>query len=531
MNQSLISSPTRDSRSGRLDATEETRKVLEELGIGAVPSGVYAGRWITEPTGKELATVSPIDGNVIARVRQAGATDYQQVMTAALKAFDTWRVRPAPQRGEVVRQIGETLRRHKSALGRLVSLEMGKLAAEGEGEIQEMIDIADFAMGLSRQLYGLTMHSERSRHRMYEQWHPLGVLGLITSFNFPAAVWAWNSAIAAVCGDTVVWKPSSSAPLTAIAIQHLVQPVLARNDAQGVLNLCVGPGSMVGEQLIGDGRVPLVSMTGSTAMGRHIAQVVAARLGRSILELGGNNAIIVAADANLELAVQSVLFGAIGTAGQRCTSTRRVLLERPIAADFTARLLAAYRTVRIGNPLDPTNLMGPLVDREATETLIRAVAEAQRQGGELLYGGRRLSGVGFEGGCYLEPAIVRAPADLPMMQEETFGPLLYLVEVADVEEAIRVQNGVPQGLSSAIFTERFNTAERFLAASGSDCGIANVNLGTSGAEIGGAFGGEKDTGGGRESGSDAWKAYMRRQTNTLNWGGDLKLAQGLRFGE
>ncbi len=507
------------------------RDILKQLEIAEVNSGVCHGRWVEQPGGKDLVSRSPIDGEVLATVKQAGEADYEQVMATAVDVFASWRQRPAPLRGEVVRQIGEALRRHKQPLGQLVSMEMGKLAAEGEGEVQEMIDVADFAVGLSRQLYGLTMHSERAQHRMFEQWHPLGVLGLITSFNFPVAVWSWNALIAAVCGDTVVWKPSSSTPLTALAVQHIVNEVLERNDARGVMNLCIGSGSTIGERLIRDRRVPLVSMTGSTNMGRHIASVVAERLGRSILELGGNNAIIVMRDAQLELAVQSTLFGAIGTAGQRCTSTRRVLLDKPIAKEFTQRLLEAYRTVRIGSPLDPSTLMGPLVDTEAVETMMKAIDEARRQGGELLCGGKRLTGKGYEGGCYVEPTIIRAPAGLPLMQEETFAPLLYLVEVDGFEEALQVQNGVPQGLSSAIFTDSLRTAESFLSARGSDCGIANVNLGTSGAEIGGAFGGEKDTGGGRESGSDSWKAYMRRQTNTLNWGGDLKLAQGLKFGE
>jgi aldehyde dehydrogenase (NAD+) len=502
---------------------------LDSLRIRELNSGVYAGAFVARPGGKELASVSPVDGQVIARVQQAGDADYEAVMSAAVAAFARWRERPAPQRGEVVRQIGEALRRHKPALARLVSLEMGKLLAEAEGEVQEMIDVADFAVGLSRQLYGLTMHSERPRHRLYEQWHPLGVLGLITSFNFPVAVWAWNSTIAAVCGDTVVWKPSSSTPLSAIAVQHIVDDVLRRNDAEGVLNLCLGSGATIGERLIRDRRVPLVSMTGSTQMGRHIGTVVAERFGRSILELGGNNAVIVLDDANLDLAVQSVLFGAIGTAGQRCTSTRRVLLQRGVAPDFTRRLLAAYEGVRIGHPMDPETLMGPLVDQAAVATMREALETAKRQGGEVLRGGRRLEGPGYPGGCYVEPAIVRARPDLPIMRDETFAPVLYLVEVADLDQALRVQNGVPQGLSSAIFTDSLVASETFLSCAGSDCGIANVNTGTSGAEIGGAFGGEKETGGGRESGSDAWKAYMRRQTATVNFTGELPLAQGIVF--
>lgn len=523
-------------RSGRHAEPQSLRvtmiaEILRQLKINEINSGVCWGRWVERPAGKELASWSPIDDNLLATVQQAGEGDYEKVMAKALEAFASWRMRPAPQRGEVIRQIGEALRRNKEPLARLVSLEMGKLAAEGEAEVQEMIDIADFTVGLSRQLYGLTMHSERPGHRMYEQWHPLGVLGLITSFNFPVAVWSWNALIAAACGDTVVWKPSSSTPLTAIAVQHIINDVLARNNALGVMNLCVGPGSTVGERLIRDRRVPLVSMTGSTQMGRHVGAVVGERLGRSILELGGNNAVIVMKDAPLDLAVQAVLFGAIGTAGQRCTSTRRVILDEAIAAEFTRRLLAAYREIRIGNPLEPSTLMGPLVDREAVDTMMKAIEEAKRQGGEVLCGGKRLSGERYPGGCYVEPTVIRARPDMPLLQEETFAPLLYLVQAADFEEALRVQNGVPQGLSSAIFTDKLSTAEAFLSARGSDCGIANVNLGTSGAEIGGAFGGEKDTGGGREAGSDSWKAYMRRQTNTINGGRDLKLAQGLKFGE
>jgi len=504
---------------------------LKTLGIGATNYGATTGEGWIKTTGQTLPSYSPIDGQVIASVIQATAEEYEAVMQKAQEAFNHWRMVPAPKRGLIVGEIGVALREYKEPLGKLVTLEMGKSIAEGYGEVQEMIDVADFCLGLSRQLYGLTMHSERPQHRMYEQWHPLGVLGLITSFNFPVAVWSWNTLIAAICGDTVVWQPSSSTPLTAIAVQHIVNDVLAKNDAVGVMNLCVGSGRTIGERLIQDKRVPLVSMTGSTAMGRHISSVVAERLGRSILELGGNNAIIVMRDAPIDLAVQAVLFGAIGTAGQRCTSTRRVLLDKPIAAQFTEKLLAAYKTVRIGSPLDPSMLMGPLVDAEAVDTMMAAIEEAKKQGGRVLCGGKRLSGKGFEGGCYVEPTIVSAPKNMPLLQEETFAPLLYLVEVDGFEEALRVQNGVPQGLSSAIFTDSVRTSEAFLSAAGSDCGIANVNLGTSGAEIGGAFGGEKDTGGGRESGSDAWKAYMRRQTNTINWGQDLKLAQGLRFGE
>jgi aldehyde dehydrogenase (NAD+) len=507
------------------------RSFLQDLQLRDTSSGACYGPWINNPSGAMLESVSPVDGQLIGKVKQAGAEEYEKVVAAAHAAFETWRMRPAPQRGEIVRQIGDALRARKKPLGSLVSLEMGKIQAEGEGEVQEMIDICDFAVGLSRQLYGLTMHSERAKHRMYEQWHPLGVVGVITAFNFPVAVWAWNAALAMICGNTVVWKPSEKTPLTAVAVQNIVNEVLDRNGASGVCGLIVGDGKTVGEPMLHDKRVPLVSMTGSTAVGRHVGKTVAERFGRTILELGGNNALIVMDDANLDNAIRATLFGAVGTAGQRCTSTRRVLLHKGIAREFTERLLKAYKQVRIGSPLEAGTLMGPLIDRQAVDTMMAAIETAKKQGGEVLCGGHKLEGKGYEGGCYVEPTIIKAKPGMPILQHETFAPILYLVEVSSLEEAIQVQNDVPQGLSSSIFTNSMISAETFLSAMGSDCGIANVNIGTSGAEIGGAFGGEKETGGGRESGSDSWKAYMRRQTNTINWGRELPLAQGIKFGD
>ncbi len=433
---------------------------------------------------------------------------------------------PAPKRGEVVRQIGNALREKKAALGALVSMECGKIRAEGEGEVQEMIDIADFAVGLSRQLYGLTIHSERPSHRMYEQWHPLGVVGVISAFNFPVAVWSWNALLAGVCGDSVVWKPSEETPLTAVATTKIVEPILRAHGVPGLFPLVVG-GRDIGAAMANDRRIPLVSATGSCTMGRSVGEAVARRLGRSLLELGGNNAIIVLDDARLDLALRAVLFGAVGTAGQRCTSTRRVLLQKGIATEFTRRLVEAYESVSIGDPLADGTLMGPLVNERAVVSMMAAIELAKSQGGEVLYGGHRLNRPGY----FVQPTIVRATSDMSVTHDETFAPIVYLIEVDSLDEAVRIQNGVPQGLSSAIFTDSMQSSEYFLSALGSDCGIANVNLGTSGAEIGGAFGGEKDTGGGRESGSDSWKAYMRRQTNTINYGNDLPLAQGITFGE
>lgn len=498
-------------------------QILERLGLEPVNSGACAGDWIVSPAGGELASLNPSDGSVIARVRLAAEEDYDEVAWNASKVFDRWRMLPAPARGQILREIGDELRRAKNDLGALVSIEMGKILAEGRGEVQEMIDIADFAVGLSRQLYGLTMHSERPGHRMYEQWHPLGVAGVITAFNFPVAVWSWNAMIAAACGDCVLWKPSSETPLTAIAVQKIVNRVLERHGWQGVFSLAIGRGTVVGERMLADRRLPLISATGSCAMGYRVAEAVGLRLGRTLLELGGNNGVIVMDDANLDLATRAVLFGAIGTAGQRCTTIRRLFLQKGIAGEMTARLTSAYRQVRIGDPLDPSTVMGPLVNRAAVGEMSDGLARARQQGGQVLCGGREL------GGCFVEPALVAATPDMPILKEEIFAPLLYLIEFDELGQAIEWHNNVPQGLSSALFTTNLISAETFLSARGSDCGIANINIGTSGAEIGGAFGGEKETGGGREAGSDAWKAYMRRQTVTINWSADLPLAQGISF--
>jgi aldehyde dehydrogenase (NAD+) len=488
-----------------------------------VNSGACHGDWIAEPGGSVLESISPATGEALAAVRMASPADYEAVVGRAAVTFPAWRMLPAPKRGEIVREIGNELRAHKQDLGALVSLEMGKILAEGVGEVQEMIDIADFAVGLSRQLYGLTMHSERPGHRMYEQWHPLGIVGVISAFNFPVAVWAWNAMIAAVCGDCVLWRPSSETPLAAIAVQHIVNRVFERHGWKGVFNLVVGPSRPIGETLIHDARIPLVSFTGSTEVGRHVSEVVAGRLGRSILELGGNNGIVVMDDANPDLVLRAVLFGAVGTAGQRCTTTRRLFLQRGIAPKITEALVGAYRQVRIGHPLEERTMVGPLVNRRAVEDMMDGLRRVREQGGEILYGGESIEG------CYVRPALVRARPDMAIVKEEIFAPILYLIEFDDLEEAIRWHNDVPQGLSSAMFTTSVISSETFLSHRGSDCGIANINIGTSGAEIGGAFGGEKETGGGRESGSDAWKAYMRRQTNTINWSTELPLAQGIHF--
>ena len=498
-------------------------EILEKLHIEPLNSGACYGEWIPNPSGGEIASLNPATGEPLARIRTAGPADYEYVVQRAAEAFLDWRMLPAPKRGEVVRQIGLELREHKEALGSLVSLEMGKILAEGLGEVQEMIDIADFAVGLSRQLYGLTMHSERPGHRMYEQWHPLGIVGVISAFNFPVAVWSWNAMIAAVCGDCVLWRPSSEVPLTAIAVQKICNRVFERHRLKGIFNLVIGPSNPIGETLIHDRRIPLISFTGSTEVGRRVSEAVASRLGRTILELGGNNGIIVMDDANPDLVLRAVLFGAVGTAGQRCTTTRRLFLQRGIAPKLTDALLAAYRQVKIGDPLDSDTLMGPLINRRAVDDMIDGVKRIREQGGEILCGGERMHG------CFVQPTLVRARADMPILKEEIFAPILYLVEFDDLDQAIHWHNDVPQGLSSAMFTSSLISAETFLSHRGSDCGIANVNIGTSGAEIGGAFGGEKETGGGRESGSDAWKAYMRRQTNTINWSTQLPLAQGIRF--
>jgi aldehyde dehydrogenase (NAD+) len=503
-------------------------QIFSALGLHDLESGVFAGEWI-EPSGGALEVENPTTAAAISRVRQASAADYERVIASAHDTFLRWRMLPAPKRGEYVRLIGDALRDHKVALGALVSLEMGKIATEGEGEVQEMIDIADFAVGLSRQLYGLTMASERPRHRMYEQWHPLGPVGVISAFNFPVAVWSWNAFVAAVCGDTVVWKPSSQTPLSAIAVTRIAGDVMQGSGFEGVFNLVVGRGAEVGDRLINDHRVPLISATGSCNVGEKVAVAVAKRLGRSLLELGGNNAVIVLDDADPDLAARAVLFGAVGTAGQRCTSIRRLIIESGIKGDVLKRLVDAYRQVRIGDPLDRTTLMGPLVNRAAVDAMLAAVGIAVEQGGKVLTGGKRATVKGL-GGYFVEPTIIEIDRDAPIVQEETFAPILYVTEADGVQDAIAVQNGVRQGLSSSIFTNGLRASELFLSHEGSDCGIANVNIGTSGAEIGGAFGGEKETGGGREAGSDSWKAYMRRQTNTINWSAELPLAQGIEFG-
>jgi aldehyde dehydrogenase (NAD+) len=500
--------------------------VLDRLGVQPENSGACWGEWISRPSGAELISTSPIDGTELARVRMAGEAEYEEVVARAHETFLKWRMVPAPKRGMIVREIGEELRASKDDLGALVSMEMGKIAPEGRGEVQEMIDVADFAVGLSRQLYGLSMHSERPLHRMYEQWHPLGAIGVITAFNFPVAVWSWNALIALVCGDTVVWKPSSKTPLTAVAVQQICNRVLARHGWTGVCNLLIGSGKTVGDRMLKDKRLPLISLTGSTGVGREAARVVGERLGRTLLELGGNNGIIVMDDANLDLVVRAVLFGAVGTSGQRCTSTRRVFLHKKIAATVVERLRSAYGQIPIGSPLDSTTLMGPLVDEDAVRTMMQGLEEIRAQGGEVLYGGDRME---RQGGCYVQPVLVKANVSMPILQEEIFAPILYLIEFDDLDQVIQWHNDVPQGLSSAMFTTNVLSAETFLSARGSDCGIANINIGTSGAEIGGAFGGEKETGGGRESGSDSWKIYMRRQTVTINWSQDLPLAQGIKF--
>jgi len=497
---------------------------LAALSVAEASPGASTGAW-RRTQGPELVSENPSTGAPLGRVAQATVEDYEAVVGAAVEAFPAWRSTPAPKRGEVVRQLGEELRAHKDDLGRLVSLESGKILSEGLGEVQEMIDICDFAVGLSRQLYGLSMHSERPQHRMYEQWHPLGAIGIVTAFNFPVAVWAWNAAIAAVCGDTMVWKPSSKTPLTAIAVQNIAHRVMERNGCLGVFNLVIGRGADVGERMLADRRLPLISATGSCRMGRRIAVVVGERLGRTLLELGGNNAIIVLDDANLDLTVRAVLFGAVGTAGQRCTTTRRLIVQRGIAKEVVDRLARAYAHVKIGDPLETDTLMGPLIDGGAVDDMMAALSRVKKEGGEVVCGGRKLDRPGH----FVEPTIVRVKKGMETPKDETFAPILYVYEVGSLDEAIAIQNDVPQGLSSSIFTDSVTSSETFLSHLGSDCGIANVNIGTSGAEIGGAFGGEKETGGGRESGSDAWKTYMRRQTNTINWGRDLPLAQGVTF--
>jgi aldehyde dehydrogenase (NAD+) len=509
---------------------EKWKALLKELSIKDVNPGACSGPegWVTDKKGSETISYCPATGDPIAKVIQTGSGVYDRIVTEAKSAFETWQMVPAPKRGQVVRDLGNALREMKEPLGDLVSLEMGKIRTEGHGEVQEMIDICDFAVGLSRQLYGLTLASERPAHRMMEQWHPLGVVGVITAFNFPVAVWSWNSAIAAVCGDPVVWKPAETASLCAVAVQHIANRVMADHRLNGIFNLVVGPGDAVGDRMLKDPCLALISFTGSTPVGRHVSETVAQRFGRAILELGGNNAVIVTEDADLDLAARAIVFGAVGTAGQRCTSTRRIIIHKTVAQELVQRLVRAYGQVRIGDPLDPSILMGPLITADAVENMFEAITQAREDGGQVIFGARRLPELGSR---FVEPTIIRMPSQTDIVKQETFAPILYILEYENYEDALKMHNDVPQGLSSAVFTGSLRRAEEFLSPRGSDCGIANVNIGTSGAEIGGAFGGEKETGGGRESGSDAWKAYMRRQTNTVNWSGDLPLAQGIKFGD
>ena len=504
-------------------------KVLDKLGIRKLNEGAATGTKWLKAGGEAIDSFSPVDGKKIASVTTVTRKSYDKVIEQAQAAFEEWRMWPAPKRGEVVRQVGDNLRKYKEPLGRLVSYEMGKSLQEGYGEVQEMIDICDLAVGMSRQLYGLTMHSERPRHRMYEQWHPLGVVGVISAFNFPVAVWSWNSMIAFICGNTCVWKPSEKTPLSAIACQNIIAEVFkANNVPEGVCGLVVGARDC-GEWMSNDARVPLVSATGSTRMGKAVATAVAGRLGRSLLELGGNNAIIVSEHADLNIALRAAIFGAVGTAGQRCTTTRRLIIHENVYDAFKKKLVAAYKQLAIGSPLDEKSHVGPLIDTAAVEAYLNTIKEVKKAGGKEIVAGGVLSGKGYESGCYVKPCIFEAKNEWPIVQHETFAPILYLMKYKTLPEAIAMQNGVPQGLSSSIMTLNMREAEQYLSHSGSDCGIANVNIGTSGAEIGGAFGGEKETGGGRESGSDSWKAYMRRQTNTINWSDQLPLAQGIKF--
>jgi aldehyde dehydrogenase (NAD+) len=504
------------------------QSTLETLGLTDTNDGVFDGEW--RGGGAKIDKISPIDGCRLASVRTASDDDYNKAITRAQEAFLKWRVTPAPVRGETVRRLGNALRELKHELGQLVTLETGKVIAEGEGEVQEMIDICDLAVGQSRMLYGLTIQSERPSHRLMEQWHPLGVIAVISAFNFPVAVWSWNAALAAVCGDATVWKASEKTPLTAIAVTKIAERACRETGADpAIFTLLMGDRKTVGEKLAGDERIPLISATGSTNMGFQVAKAVNGRLGRTILELGGNNALIVAPSADLEMALQSIFFGAVGTAGQRCTSTRRVIMHESVASNVREKLLAAYKSLPIGNPLDRKTVMGPLIDKTAVDMVQHSIQRLKDEGGEVLYGGERLDGEQFKGGCYMTPCLATAKPDFKMVQHETFGPLLYLMTYRDFDEAMSIHNNVPQGLTSSIFTNDAREAERFMSAAGSDCGIANVNTGTSGAEIGGAFGGEKQTGGGRESGSDCWKSYMRRQTNTINFSSELPLAQGIQF--
>ena len=500
---------------------------LKKLGIEQENYGASLGpgHWSKTVDSGKIESENPTNGEIIASVYQCSIDDYNSIVNKSLEAFSEWRAVPAPERGQLIRDMGNALRDYKDPLGSLVALEMGKIKAEGDGEVQEMIDIADFAVGQSRMLYGKTMHSERKNHRMYEQWHPLGITGVISAFNFPVAVWSWNAFIAAICGNTTIWKPSSSTTLCAIAVQNICNEVLALKDVPNIFSLVIGSGSTIGETMINDKNVPLISFTGSTKMGRHVSKVVGERFGKSILELGGNNCIIVDESADMDLVVPAIVFGAVGTAGQRCTSTRRVIIHDSIFEDLKKRLISAYKQVNIGDPLEKDTLMGPLVNKNAVNDFSNAIERAIENGGEILYGGTTIDGPGN----FVTPTIVSAENDWDIVQEETFAPVLYLMKYNSFDDAIFMHNDVPQGLSSAMFTTNVKNAEEFLSSTGSDCGIANINIGTSGAEIGGAFGGEKETGGGRESGSDSWKQYMRRQTNTINWSNELPLAQGIKF--
>ena len=503
--------------------------VLKSLGLSEENHGAFSGEW--SGSGAIIEKISPVDGKSLGKVRTATPEDYEKTVVRAQEAFQKWRTVPAPVRGETVRQLGNALRENKHDLGMLVSLEAGKILAEGEGEVQEMIDICDFAVGQSRMLYGLTIQSERPNHRLMEQWHPLGLVGIISAFNFPVAVWSWNAALAAVCGDATIWKPSEKTPLTAIAVIKIAEKVCRDTGVDpAIFGLVIGDGPSLGQKMAADERIPLVSATGSTRMGFDVAKTVHGRLGKTIMELGGNNALIVTPSADLKMATSAIFFGSVGTAGQRCTSTRRVIVHESIAEEVEQSLLRAYKSVKIGSPTDRETLMGPLIDEGAVENVENSIAKLKEEGGEVLYGGERLDGEKFPGGCYMTPCLARAKADYKIVQHETFGPLLYLITYRDFDEALAIHNNVAQGLSSSIFTNDMREAEKFVSAVGSDCGIANVNAGTSGAEIGGAFGGEKQTGGGRESGSDSWKSYMRRQTNTINFSTELPLAQGIQFG-
>ena len=505
------------------------KQVLQQLGILEINEGISSGNNWIKSSGKKITSFSPVDGKPIASINSCDDEGYEQAIKKAESAFLEWRMYPSPKRGEIVRQFGEALRKNKEPLGKLVSFEMGKSLQEGYGEVQEMIDICDFAVGLSRQLHGLTMHSERPGHRMYEQWHPLGIVGIISAFNFPVAVWSWNAALAWVCGDVCVWKPSEKTPLCAIACQNIIAEVFEKNNVpEGVSTVIIGEREL-GEKMANDKRIPLISATGSTRMGKAVGAAVGGRLGRSLLELGGNNAIIISKDADLDIAIVGCVFGAVGTAGQRCTTTRRLIIHEDIYESFTKKLVAAYNQLKIGDPLDQNNHVGPLIDKHAVDGYLAAIEKCKKEGGKFLVEGGVVEGPGYESGCFVKPCVAEALPHFEIVQHETFAPILYLMKYETFEEAIAIQNGVPQGLSSSIMTLNLREAELFLSTAGSDCGIANVNIGTSGAEIGGAFGGEKETGGGRESGSDAWRIYMRRQTNTINYSTSLPLAQGIKF--